>query len=135
MNKYSNILVIRSDKRELRKVEFFLSTVFEENNLPTEQFNRVLLCLSEAVVNSIDHGNKNDTRKNVYIEIECISGKISIKIRDEGDGFDYTNIEDPTLKQNIRVETGRGIYIIKSLADEFNFNDKGKSVCFKVSCK
>jgi len=116
-------------------VEFFLSTVFEENNLPTEQFNRVLLCLSEAVVNSIDHGNKNDTRKNVYIEIECISGKISIKIRDEGDGFDYTNIEDPTLKQNIRVETGRGIYIIKSLADEFNFNDKGKSVCFKVSCK
>ena len=133
MKKSFNILVIRSEKNELRKVELFLNKVFEENNLPSQQFNRVLLCISEAVVNSIDHGNKNDTGKNVFIEVECYSDCISIKISDEGDGFDYRKIKDPTLQSNLKAETGRGIHIIKSLADEFNYNDKGKSVCFKVS--
>jgi serine/threonine-protein kinase RsbW len=114
-------------------VELFLDKVFRENNLPPERFNRVLLCISEAVINSIEHGNRNDTGKNVFIETECYNGNISIKISDEGNGFDHRKINDPTMEPNIKAETGRGIHIIKSLADEFNFVDRGKSVCFKVS--
>ncbi len=129
------ILIINSDKRELKKAEAFLNLFFEENNLSKRNFNKVLLCLSEAVLNSIDHGNQNDTEKRVAIQADCQNELINITIRDEGNGFDYENIEDPTKDKNIRNESGRGIHIIKSFSKELNFKEKGKSIQFKIECK
>jgi len=126
------ILSIKSDKTELEKVEDFLSNVFIENKLPLQYFNKVLLCVTEAVINSIDHGNKNDNRKNVYIEVKCYNNDIDVKIKDEGCGFDIDNLDDPTNAKNLKKETGRGIHIIRSLSDEFQFEDKGNCVRFKL---
>lgn len=132
MENTPKILNIKSDKTELKKVEFFLSEYFNENELPLKNFNRVLLCISEAVVNSIDHGNRNDDDKNVSIEITRFKEKIDIRISDEGCGFDHANLGDPTAQQNLKKEAGRGIHIIKSLSDSLEFRNKGKCVRFKV---
>ena len=127
------ILSIKSDKTELKKVEFFLTEIFLENQLPLRSFNKVLLCLSEAVINSIDHGNQNDQNKHVIIEVQCVNNKrIEIKISDEGGGFDYSSLKDPTREENIRNETGRGIHIIRSLSDELQFKNRGNCVWFKL---
>lgn len=135
MTEAPEILVIKSDKSELKKTEEFLLSIFRKNNLAEEYFNRVFLCLSEAVVNSIQHGNRNDKRKQVSIQIDCKKEYISIEISDEGDGFDYSNIENPTIKPNIKKESGRGIHIIKSLSNELEFKEKGKCIQFKIECK
>ena len=132
MNKHPEILAIKSDKKELEKVEKFLHQVFEKEELPKECFNKVYLCISEAVINSIEHGNKYDRDKQVDIQINCMKGKICIEINDEGDGFDYKLIEDPTLKNNIRKETGRGIHIMKSLCSKVEFRNQGKCVEIKI---
>lgn len=133
MKNAPKILNIKSDKTELKKVEYFLSEFFNENELPHRSFNKVLLCVSEAVVNSIDHGNQNDDDKNVSIEIRRFGQKIDIKVSDEGRGFDFHGLNDPTSPNNIKREAGRGIHIIKSLSDKLEFRNKGKCVRFKVS--
>ena len=131
----NNILVIKSDKSELKKVEIFLRKLFEANNFAEKNFNRVWLCVSEAVVNSIEHGNQNNEHKKVTIEVDCNSNKVFIKVKDEGKGFNMEMLEDPTDESNILKESGRGIHIIRSLSDSLKYNRKGNSVQLKIECK
>ena len=128
-------LVIYSDKSELTKVEKFISDIFDENNLKYTNYNRVLLCVSEAVINSIEHGNRNDKKKRVTIEAECYSHRILVKIKDEGNGFNIEMVDDPTSSYNVKKESGRGIHIIRSLSDSLKYNTKGNSVQLKIKCK
>lgn len=129
------ILVIKSDKAELKKLEIFLSEIFRECNLTWKNFNKTLLCISEAVINSIEHGNQFDRKKTVTVQIKCKKGELHVEINDEGDGFDLDGIFDPTKQENIKKESGRGIHIIKSLSDSLKYNKKGNSVRLKIECK
>jgi serine/threonine-protein kinase RsbW len=132
MTNVPEILAIKSDKKELKKVEEFLFRIFEKERLPQKCFNKVWLCISEAVVNSIEHGNKNDYQKEVFIQINCRKGNICVEVRDEGEGFNYKNIDNPTLNTNIKKETGRGIHIMKSLCSLVEFQNNGKCVQIKI---
>jgi serine/threonine-protein kinase RsbW len=129
------ILIIKSDKSELHKVEKFLFECFSEFNLPDNNFNKTVLCVSEAVMNSIEHGNQFDSNKTVTIEFKYNTGEIDILINDEGEGFEFKKVTNPTTKENIKKESGRGIHIIKSLSKSLIFNEKGNSVQLKIKCK
>ena len=135
MNDSPDILIIKSDKSELEKTKKFLSSFFRKNKLSEESFNRVFLCLSEAVINSIQHGNQNDTKKQVIIQVRCHDESVSFRVCDEGDGFDFNEVEDPTKPVNLKKESGRGIHIIKSLSKELEFEEQGKCIQFKIECK
>ncbi|KAF0239032.1 MAG: anti-sigma regulatory [Prolixibacteraceae bacterium] len=125
------ILVINSDVIELKKVETFLTEIFREYNLEMKYFNRVYLCISEAVINSIKHGNKNDKNKSVSIEVSYEEPEIRIRVEDEGNGFDLNQITDPTSEKNLKNESGRGIFIIKTLTNQIEYNEKGNRIQFK----
>ncbi len=129
------ILIINSDKSELARVEKFLFECFTDFQLSVKNLNKTVLCVSEAVINSIEHGNQYDSNKKVTIEVVCNSGEIDIIIKDEGDGFNYADITDPTKSENIKKESGRGIHIIKSLSNSLNYNEKGNTVRLKIECK
>jgi len=135
INRSPKILVIKSDKSELEKVENFIVEILNEFDLAQKYFNRIYLCVSEAVLNSIKHGNKNDKNKTVKIGIDCNINEISILIEDEGEGFDINKVEDPTLIENIYKESGRGIFFIKNLSDKLEYNEKGNRIQFKFECK
>jgi serine/threonine-protein kinase RsbW len=129
------ILVIKSDVNELKKVENFIKNIFEEFNLEKKFFNKTYLCISEAVVNSIKHGNKNNKNKTVSIVINCDVPELNILIEDEGNGFDFSNISDPTCKTNLKNESGRGIFIIRALSNKIEYNEKGNRIQFKIECQ
>ncbi len=126
--------MIKSDTSELKKVEHFLDSIFNRNNLSKKDFNKLYLCVSEAVVNSIKHGNKGNNSKIVTIKISCFASEISVIIEDEGDGFDMNTIQNPTLIDNIKKESGRGIFIIKTITESLEFNEKGNCIQFKFKC-
>jgi serine/threonine-protein kinase RsbW len=130
-----NILILQSEKTELKKVEKFLNDVFWQYQLSKDCFNKVYLCISEAIINSIVHGNKEDRTKKVELNVDCIKHLIAVKITDQGDGFDTQKLPDPTQKMNILNESGRGIHIIKSMAEKVKFNSKGNSLQFQIVCK
>lgn len=135
MNKKPHkILNIKSDISQIYLVERFINELFTEFKLPKKYFNKTLLCVSEAVVNSINHGNKNNKEKRVLISVKCAINSLKIKVHDEGNGFNMDIIEDPTKKENLKKESGRGIHIIKALSDEVRYNNEQKCLELKIVC-
>jgi serine/threonine-protein kinase RsbW len=133
-NKPPEILIIKSETSELKKVEYFLEDIFNRNNLSKKYFNRLYLCVSEAIINAIKHGNRNDLNKKVIIKISCLTHEMEVLIEDEGEGFNRSILQNPTTTENIRKESGRGIFIIENLTDKIEFNEKGNRIQFKIKC-
>lgn len=86
------------------------------------------LATTEAVNNAIIHGNKHDQKKDVGIRFEDKGSYFEIKISDTGSGFDYMEVKDPTHKDNLKKESGRGVFIMKQYADKVIFEKKGSVV-------
>ncbi len=126
-------LVISSQLININKVRSFLDEFFKETCLQKNHFNRVLLGISEVVNNSIVHGNGLDIRKNVFLEIKYFNSQLLILVKDEGRGFDLKCISDPTCRDNLRKEHGRGIFLLRKMADEVNYYDGGRSVMIKFN--
>lgn len=133
MNNHTKILSIHSNKKELVKVELFLRQFFYQKKLPAVLFNKVLLVVSEAVNNSIEHGNKFDTAKKVTIKLSCLRESLFITVSDEGNGFNYSRVANPIAIENRKKEYGRGIYIMKTVSNNINFLNKGKCVEIKIN--
>jgi serine/threonine-protein kinase RsbW len=82
----------------------------------------------EALANAIIHGNRKDSHKLVYVSIVCKDGEISITVRDEGQGFDASAVADPTAEEKLKLNHGRGIYLMRALMDEVSFDRNGTVV-------
>ena len=112
-------LKIKSDRAEILKFEKVLEDINSEFGLEHDRFINFQIAISEALVNAIVHGNKENPGKSVFIEIDYDKSKLVIKIKDQGEGFNLEEIPDPTKCNNLLKEHGRGIFIIKSFVDKF----------------
>lgn len=124
-------LNINSKLENVRDVEPFLKEFFSKYNINNECYGDMLLVLTEAVTNSIKHGNRFDPNKLVQIELqkhEC--GKVSFKIEDEGQGFDPKSVLDPTQPQRLSQPNGRGLYLIREIANKVKYTERGR--CCKI---
>ncbi|MBN2429458.1 MAG: ATP-binding protein [Deltaproteobacteria bacterium] len=77
------------------------------------------LVLTESIANAMLHGNQEDPEKEVHISISIHCGKLSIKVFDQGTGFDISTLSPPCIEE--LDEHGRGIFIIRSLMDEVSY--------------
>lgn len=123
-----NELAIASSYNELGKVEALIEEVCRNQFSDQDVFGNVLIAVTEAVNNAIQHGNKEDLTKRINVVVEGSSDKVVFHIEDQGNGFDYTNLPDPTAPENIEKEDGRGIFLMKSLSDEVSFDAQGRKV-------
>jgi serine/threonine-protein kinase RsbW len=112
-------------------VRNFLEEIFIESDLNMTYFNRVFLGLSEAVCNSIVHGNRCDISKSVSVCAFCSERNLVFEVSDEGDGFPFDCIKDPTCIENLKKENGRGIFLIHEIADEVVFSSGGRKVLIR----
>ncbi|MCH7513852.1 MAG: ATP-binding protein [Bacteroidetes bacterium] len=112
----------------IRIIESFIDNAKDKFNLNDDIYGNIMISVTESVNNAIIHGNKKDKDKNVKITLSLNEGMIKFIISDEGDGFDYNNLEDPTAPENISKPSGRGIFLMKHLADEVAFLKKGSIV-------
>lgn len=119
-------LKLSSSFEEMERVEPFAEELQEWADFGNDDFNRIMLALSEAVNNAIMHGNKQDPDKNVYIKVMLENRTLTISVRDEGEGFDPSSIPDPLKEENLLKEGGRGIYLIGQYADEIEFENEGR---------
>ena len=119
-------IVIASKIENLREVERIIDEISAEYSLGTEVYGNVLIASLEAVNNAISHGNKLDPDKNVEIDIKIKDRKLTIITRDNGPGFDFENVPDPTAPENIENVNGRGIFLMRQLSDELLFHEEGR---------
>ena len=122
-------LQIPSLLNSISLVENFIDTIKEEYNIPDEPYANILTCISEVTNNAIIHGNKENEQKHVRMTLEIQNNKCLIfTVSDEGSGFDYNRLPDPTAPENIEQLNGRGVFIVKQLADQCIFNSLGNKV-------
>ncbi len=112
----------------IRIIESFIDNAKEKFNLNDDIYGNIMISVTESVNNAIVHGNGNNKSKNVKISLILDEKIIKFKIQDEGDGFDYHGLPDPTSPENIAKPGGRGIFLMRHLADEVSFLDDGRIV-------
>ena len=122
------ILQISSKIENLRKVEKLVDEISAEYQISSDIYGNILIAALEAANNAILHGNKLDENKMVNIEIIKEEKSLKIQIEDEGNGFDYKNIPDPTAPENIENVNGRGIFLMEKLSDKIEFSKNGARV-------
>lgn len=128
-------LILKSRRSEVRKFEELLEQANKEFKLETEKYINLQIACSEAIINAIVHGNKEDENKKVHTNIQYNEVFMAIRIKDEGKGFNMESLPDPTANENIMKESGRGIFIIKSLVDEFHCNSSDNGTEFILAVK
>jgi serine/threonine-protein kinase RsbW len=110
-------LTIR-DRNEISKVESIIFEINKEFNADEMKYVNFLIAVTEAVVNAVVHGNKNNPSKKVDVNISYDEINLCARVKDEGEGFDINKVPDPTTDENLFKESGRGIFLIKSLVDK-----------------
>lgn len=121
-------LIITSEISNIVKVENFIESFAGCFSLPVDLYGKVSLSVIEAVNNAILSGNKQQPDKSVKLIAELTEDKFAVSVEDEGEGFDYENIPDPTLPDNVKKVAGRGLYLMKTLSDELVFENNGAKV-------
>jgi serine/threonine-protein kinase RsbW len=89
--------------------------------------------LTEALANAMLYGNGQDPKKRVFVAARFSREYISIRVTDEGRGFDPASIPDPTLPDRISRSCGRGIFLIRRLMDHVEYNERGNSIEMRLS--
>src|SRR5688500_16763000 len=112
----------------IRMIESFIDNAKERYHLDDDIYGNIMIAVTEAVNNAIKHGNSNDKSKNVFLSLSLQESMIKFIVKDEGTGFDFGNLPDPTAPENIEKPGGRGIFLMKHLSDEVQFRDDGRVV-------
>lgn len=121
-------ITINSDIEKLRVVETLVDTLSKKLGIPDEVYGKILISTVEAVNNAILHGNKGDVSKMVTVNFTADGNMFDVTVTDEGEGFKYNSLPDPTDPANIENLHGRGVFIMKSLADYIEYNEAGNEV-------
>jgi serine/threonine-protein kinase RsbW len=112
---------IQSDPRNIGKVEAFLKKVNKAIHLDEIQFHKLMVSLTEAVNNAIIHGNRSDAARKVSLKCEHLPGWLLLIVEDEGKGFRLDHVDNPLKKKNLLKESGRGIFLMRTLMDRVEF--------------
>lgn len=121
-------LVIQSKIENVSLVENLIDEVAIELSIISDLYGNVLISTIEAVTNAIVHGNDNNPEKNVSIEVIKDEKKLTIIVEDEGNGFDLNLVPDPTKPDYIEKPDGRGIFLMRNLTDDLEFEKNGAIV-------
>jgi serine/threonine-protein kinase RsbW len=126
--KMEHQLSFPSKAENLNQVEVLINTLCKKFEVSEDYYGNILIALTEAVNNAIHHGNKSNPNKEVNILFAAEGPILKFTIKDDGPGFDFDNLPDPTDPQNIEKPHGRGVFLMKNLADEIEFSDDGATV-------
>ena len=124
--------IVRTLPSQLNLVSEFILCVLDalqkEGPFPEDDVYQIRLILEEAITNAMRHGNKLNPQLNVDIKIRCHNGRLTMDIKDQGPGFDFKNVPNPTRNERLLLTSGRGVFLIKKYVDEVKFYDHGSGI-------
>lgn len=126
MNKLE--FTISSELNNIPQIEIFIDYLMSVFQIEEKQRGRITLSTIEAVTNAILFGNKHDPQKKVKVIATKTVKTIMITVEDEGIGFDYRQIPDPTVPQRCMQAVKKGLYLMLNLTDKLSFTKHGAKV-------
>jgi serine/threonine-protein kinase RsbW len=88
----------------------------------------IRLAVEESLANALKYGRRGNSNAEIEVDYRISSETFSCSIKDNGPGFDYGSLPDPTTDENINKEDGRGMFLIRKLMDKVEFNDSGNEI-------
>lgn len=122
-----------SEPATMARVEQLIDELKVKHQIPEELYGNILVATTEAVNNAIKHGNQMQKEKTIDLQFEFSDVEFCVVVKDQGTGFNFKNVPDPTLPDNIEKPDGRGIFIMQALSDELEFEDEGRLVKLKFN--
>ncbi len=115
-----------------RQVDVTLETKVESIDLGEELARRVAhsagfdeddqqkisTAVRESLINAFQHGNRQDVRKSIGLNFLLYPDRLVVEVRDEGPGFDLTQVADPRADERLLKTSGRGIFLMRCFMDE-----------------
>ena len=102
------------DRAEELAVGMARTAGFDEDGLV-----KIGMAVRESMVNAVVHGNRYNSNKKVRFSVAAAPERFTVRIADEGEGFEFQNLPDPLSPENLMRTSGRGIFLIRSFMDEF----------------
>jgi serine/threonine-protein kinase RsbW len=121
-------ICVSSKPSNIVQIENFVEDFRQQHGISEDVYGNMLVAIIEAANNAIIHGNQTNSDKQVSICLLRSKNIITCKIKDEGKGFDFNHVPDPTAPENIEKEGGRGIFLMKHLSDMVIFSNDGSHV-------
>jgi anti-sigma regulatory factor (Ser/Thr protein kinase) len=125
---YYNRLIITSTPEGLKTCLNLVPEIEHKLHLDDKTSFALRTILIESVTNAICHGNHYDKNLKAIITVKISNRQIFVEVEDQGEGFDASLIPSPIDKDNITLETGRGVFFIRAFSDSFKTIGKGNIV-------
>ncbi len=115
---YSISLSVASGLEFVELAETVTATLARLAGFDEETAMWISMAVREAVINAIKHGNREDRQKRVEIQYAFNHDGLSVRVTDQGSGFDLSQVPNPLDPENLLKPTGRGIFYMKAFMDE-----------------
>jgi len=115
-------LTLSSKPKNIGRVEGFLKKIDRAAHLDEIQEHKLMIALTEAVNNAILHGNRSNEEKKVRVVCEVQEDGVLFTVTDEGKGFRPDTVANPLKEENLLKESGRGIFLMRTLLDRVEFH-------------
>lgn len=116
---------ISSQFKYLEEVNDLIGHLFKRTDLASNEIWELKLALHELGINAIEHGNKMDPGKLVDITYTLFEDRLEFEIKDEGKGFSPDAVPNPTVREGLVRERGRGIFLVSQVVDQIEYVDGG----------
>lgn len=121
-------LSFSSKVENINLVEKLIDDICAKHEVNEDNYGNILIGITEAVNNAIHHGNKSNPLAEVKVSFSIDDNELTFIVEDEGAGFDYDSLPDPTDPKNIEKPHGRGVFLMRNLSDDISFLDEGSTV-------
>lgn len=125
------ILALDSNPENVKEIQPYVDQIVQKYQIGSDLYGNILISLTEAITNAIVHGNQADQNKKVFVHSKFDQNLIRVQVQDEGEGFNYEEVPDPTDPMNILELNGRGVFLMHQLSDGVTYSNNGSTVEIK----
>jgi len=110
---------LESTLESVDSAEELAVAIAEKAGFDEDDLMRIGMAVRESMVNAVVHGNRYNLNKKVRFFVANSADRYTVRIADEGEGFEYREVPDPLAPENLMRTSGRGLFLIRSFMDEF----------------
>ena len=110
--------VLDSTLESVDKAERAALDLANESGFGDEDLDRIGMSVRECMVNAVVHGNRYNAHKKVRLSVSRTPERLTIRIADEGEGFNPMDLPDPVAGDNLMRHSGRGIFLMRAFMDD-----------------
>lgn len=125
----ARVHVFPSTRAAAAEASTFVMDTADEFGVSDSIKEALLLVVGEAVANAAGHGNKLDPDKQVVVECVIDDEQVCLRVEDEGIGVPEDRLQNAQLPDDPFDTSGRGLFIMKSLADRVWLEAAGRRIC------